>query len=452
MKKILIYSLIFILQLFNANMVNAEENKGYDLSFEQAYELMLVNSNELKSAEYGKTAARYERNSARGLFSPKVGINTTVAMLDHDIAMKVPGLGTMPLQNKNLWLGSAGVVWNVFTGGKIIAANQIANAKYGISDYRYIQKKSALMTDLIKKYYGVCLMQDVLKVREEVLTLTEKHLSDAIKYEQQGLIAKSERLHAEVAKAKAERDYKAAKKDLNVANSALYRLIKADGVNADNIAINPQSRLFMSNNDLPDIKNVQTAILDNSPLLKQAKAKTKITKAVYNSKKADYLPMVSVGAYDIFGADSLSNLVPRMALAATANMTVFDGFSRYNNLKAAKAVNMQAKIDVDVLENKLLTYSEKLYSDILKAKEQYESTDKSIESAKEALRITTLSFKEGFSPSLSVTDAQTALSGEKIARLKAMYDYDVSLAQLIELCGDTDEIFDYINNSVTERL
>jgi len=141
-----------------------------------------------------------------------------------------------------------------------------------------------------KKYYGVCLMQDVLKVREEVLTLTEKHLSDAIKYEQQGLIAKSERLHAEVAKAKAERDYKAAKKDLNVANSALYRLIKADGVNADNIAINPQSRLFMSKNDLPEIKNIQTAILENSPLLKQAKAKTKIAKAIYNSKKADYMP------------------------------------------------------------------------------------------------------------------------------------------------------------------
>jgi len=451
MKKIFIYSLIILSLVVLQAKAFAEDNNEYNLTFEQAYELMLVNSNELKSAEYGKTAAKYERNSARGLFAPKIGVNTSVAMLNHDIAMKVPMLGTLPLQNKNLWFGSAGVVWNVFTGGKIIAANQIANAKYGISDFRLLQKKSALMADLIKKYYGVCFAEDVLKVRQEVLDLTQKHLEDALKYEKEGLIAKSERLHAEVAVAKAERDFKASQKDLQIANSALTRLIKDNSVKEE-LIVNPQSRLFMSNSELPSIAEIQKEILENNPLLKQAKEKTKITKAAYNAKKAEYMPIVSVGAYDIFGADSLSNLVPRMALAASANMTVFDGFSRYNNLKAAKAVHMQANTDIDVLSDNLLTYSEKLYNDVLKAKEQYESTDKSIESATEALRITTLSFKEGFTQSLSVTDAQTALSGEKIARLQAMYNYDTALAQLIELCGTPDEIFEYINNSVTEKL
>lgn len=451
MNKFLTYSLIFLLFLFCPNQVYAEEMKNYTISFEQAYELMLVNSNELKSAHLSKTAAKYERNSARGLFAPKVAVNTTVAMLDHDIAIKIPQMGKLPLQNKNLWLGSAGVVWNIFTGGKIIAANQIANAKYDISDHKYIQKKSELTADLIKKYYGVCLMQDVLKVRAEVLTLAELHLQDALKYEKEGFIAKSERLHAEVAKAKAERDYKAAKRDLQVANSALLRLINSD-IDTSDIEINPQSRLFMSKTELPDIQDIQKVIIENNPIIKQAKAKSKITKAIYNSQKAEYMPTVTVGAYDIFGADSLSTLVPRMAFAATANMTVFDGFSRLNNLKSAKTSYLQTNTDILVLKNQLLTYSEKLYSDVQKAKEQYESTDISIESAKEALRITTLSFKEGYSSSLSVTDAQTALSGEKIARLNALYDYDTSLIKLIELCGDTDEIFDYINNSVTERL
>ena len=99
-----------------------------------------------------------------------------------------------------------------------------------------------------------------------------------------------------------------------------------------------------------------------------------------------------------------------------------------------------------------MTYADKLYNELLKAKEQYESTDSSIKSAEEAVRVTTLSFKEGFSTSLSVTDAQVALSAEKIDRLNALYKFDIALIELLRLEGQTGKIFEYINNSETEQL
>ena len=108
MKKVTIIFLLFYIFIFGVNAIAQEVQDSYDMSFEQAYELMFVNNNSLKAAMKAKDVARHQKNAALGLYSPKVGINTTVAMLDHDIAMHVnmaplaPVTKTMTLQNKNL--------------------------------------------------------------------------------------------------------------------------------------------------------------------------------------------------------------------------------------------------------------------------------------------------------------------------------------------------------------
>ena len=85
-----------------------------------------------------------------------------------------------------------------------------------------------------------------------------------------------------------------------------------------------------------------------------------------------------------------------------------------------------------------------------KNKEQYESSNSSINNAQEALRTATLAFKEGFGTSLQVTDAQMMLSKVKMERLKSLYDYDVTLTDLLKTNGDTNEILNYIITSKTE--
>lgn len=151
-------------------------------------------------------------------------------------------------------------------------------------------------------------------------------------------------------------------------------------------------------------------------------------------------------------SDDLTQLAPRWALGGTVNFTVFDGLSRYNNLKAAKAVKEQTEFEIEDAKEGIELLVNKYYQELLKYQEQYESTDKSIERAQEALRVSKLSFKEGLSTSLSVTDAQSALAAVKIARLSSVYNYDVTLAELISLQGRAGEIVEYIKNSKTEKL
>lgn len=447
--------------MFGNSIVNATETKyagieKIDLSFEQAYELMLVNNNALKASTEAIKQSKYEKNAALGEFFPKIGLNTSYVHFDNpiNVTTTVPMMGSLTtnLQQENLFTASGGVVWNIFTGGKILALNSAARAKYEATNEKYRAVKDELTVELVKRYYGLRLARDVVEVRAQYRDGVKKHLEDAKKLEKAGLIAKSERLHAEVAYEQAERNFKASVRDANVLEEGLKNLIKEESVDLKNVSINPQSLLFMYNKDFKSLEELKKLAMENNPMLKQVEAKKKIANAKFRGEVANYSPTLTLFAYDIFGANDLSHQVPRWAVGGSVNFMVFDGFSRYNKVRAADAGRNQVKYEIIDAQYNIESLVTKQYQELMKYSEQYKSTDKSIESAQEALRTANLGFREGLKTSLDVIDAQLALSGVKIERLKALYDYDLTMSEILKTTGNTSEILEYISNSDIECL
>lgn len=429
----------------------------YELSFEQAYELMFANNNALKASHEEVEVKRHEKNAAIGHFFPKVGLNTTYLHFGEDIALtanlpKPLGSQSLTLQNENLWFASAGAVWNVFTGGKILALNSAARAKLAGANQKHRQIANELTVELVKRYYGLRFAKDVCVVRKQVYDGIKKHLEYAILLEKAGIIPKSERLHAEVAFANAQRELSAANRDVAVIEEGLKTLIKDETVNLDGVSINPSSQLFVYKDEIPKLEELKKTAMENNPQLKQIEAKTEVVKAHYRSEVANYSPMVSLFAYDIFTQSNLSHGIPRFAVGASANWLLFDGLTRENNIKAASSMKKQVAYETIDAQNNIESLVVKQYQELYKYQEQYESTNTSIDNAKEALRVTELGFKEGISSSLSVIDAQMALSKVKIERLNAVYNYDLTLTDLLKTTGKSDDIFTYINNSRKEGL
>ena len=459
---------LFLLMCLNLNCIcaRADEVKTatiqkIGLSFEQAYELMMANNNSIKACLEEINAKKYEKKAAKGAYFPKIGVNSTYAHFDGNITVNSPpvsvGAMTIPvpeilLQNQNLWAASAGATWNIFTGGKITAMNSAARAQLEGSNNKYKVLTDELTVELVKRYYGLKFAQDVATVRKQVLDTTKKHLEDAKKLEAEGVIPKSERLHADVAYRQAERDYNSSLRDIDIVQEGLKTLIKADNVDLDNVEVSPSSSLFVYNKDFDKLNEFKEIALRNNPNLKQMDVKKKLAQANYKSQVANYAPTVSLFAYDILGSSDLSYQIPRYAVGAMANWTLFDGFSRYNNMKAADCVRKQVKYETIDAKNNINSLVTKNYEELLKYKEQYESTNKSIESAQEALRTSTLAFEEGLGTSLSVTDSQTALSDVKIQRLNAVYNYDIVLTSLLSTNGKAEDILEYIKNSSKEQL
>lgn len=425
-----------------------------DLSFEQAYELMLENNNSLKAHNEIIKQAKFEKNAALGEFSPKVVMNSTylhfskdMNLTTYDKIMGRPVAITSHIQDKNLFTFGGGVVWNIFTGGKLLSNHAAARAKYEATNAKYRDIKDNLTVELVKRYYGLRLARDVAEVRRQTAECIEKHVKDARLLEKEGVISKAERLHAEVAYADAERDYKASLRDINIVEEGLKTLIKAQDVDLKEVRIEPASLLFVYDETAVDVDAMKVNALTNNPKLKQLAEKRKIMNAKYHAKVADYMPTVSLFAMDIAAASNLSETIPRGAIGGSANMILFDGFARTNNVHAAKAERKSVDYEIEDARYNIECLVTKQYQELMKYKENYDSAVKSLETAEESLRVANLSFKEGFGTSLQVTDAQMMLLKVKIERLNSIYNYDVTLADLLKTNGDTDEILNYISNS-----
>lgn len=462
MKKIL--SLFFIAGILLVQPVfSAEVKKGgierVDLTFEQAYELMLENNNKLKAYNELIKQMKFEKRSALGQFSPKVVLNATYIHFDDNLTltssgkvMAIPFSANTLIQDQNVFTAGGAVVWNIFTGGKLLSNHAAARAKLEASNEKYREVQDELTLELVKRYYGLRMARDVVEVRKQVADGIGKHLKDAKLLEKEGIISKSERLHAEVAYADAMRDYKASLRDANVIEEGLKTLIKAQDANLKDVCIQPNSLLFVYDDSTIDIVAMKENVKANNPQLKQLRAKKKALNAKYHAKMANYSPTLSLFAYDVAAASHLSEAFPRAAIGGTANWLLFDGFSRYNDVKAANSERKMVDFEISDAEYNLESLVVKQYQELMKYKEQYDSSSKSIENAQEALRTSSLAFKEGFGTSLQVTDAQMMLSKVKIERLNSIYNYDITLADLLKTNGDTKAILNYVSNSKTEKF
>jgi len=96
-----------------------------------------------------------------------------------------------------------------------------------------------LTSELARYYFAVRLMDQVLNIRTEVKNALAQHLFQARRLQEEGFIARTEFLHAQVAQAQADRELKASRRDLDLSRIALANILASDEV------VNPSTRLFL---------------------------------------------------------------------------------------------------------------------------------------------------------------------------------------------------------------
>ncbi|HUN02449.1 MAG TPA: TolC family protein, partial [Niabella sp.] len=75
--------------------------------------------------------------------------------------------------------------------GKIKAANKAASIEEKEAIEQINQKKAELISELAERYFGLKLALEAVTVRQEVYDAMQRHLEEAKKMEQQGLIARA---------------------------------------------------------------------------------------------------------------------------------------------------------------------------------------------------------------------------------------------------------------------
>lgn len=457
------------------------QEQGRTLSLEEALEMTLSDNPAIRAAEFNRRAAQQERRAAIGLRMPQIGITGSYAYLGKDIEIDlnnmkapvqnlagqilqsgmipsdyIPSISQMlsgamaaswalPLQDRSLGFVGGDVTVPLWMGGKINAANRAARINEQTARSQGIQQRNALVSELVERYYGLALARQVVVVRQQVVDGVRKHLEDAAALEAQGMISRSEKLYVEFKMSEAERDLQNAQSQVETIAAALNSTIGQ----TDNYQ--PVTAMFILERIEP-LDHFRTLAAERNPLLDQVDQKRRLAYEGVRAQRSSFLPQVVAMGGMSFYDYQVSKVLPRWAVGVGVNFKLFDGLNREYKYSATKQTVRRVEALQDKAGNDISVLVEKLYNQMENYRTQMASIEASLAFAEEYLKTKNAAFLEGMSSSTDLIDAELNLAKVKTERIEAAYRYDVSLAQLLEAAGISDEFTAYMRRQDARRI
>ncbi|WP_318460089.1 TolC family protein [Photobacterium leiognathi] len=444
------------------------------IAFSDAWHTVVTKNDGLAAKRANVEQAEHMQDAASDLYLPTVTVGANYTRLDQDVKLSPSDLfGSMPasqnaelqkvigriisnnpeiasfagqlnnaftstIADRDVLTSSVRAIWPIFTGGRISAAQDIAQGKTQEAKYMLAMMQQAKFEDLSRFYFGVVLAEKVVETRKEVEAGLKRHYEHAVKLQQQGQIAKVERLQAESAYDKAKVDTQKSVRDLEIAQVALTKLLQQSSTTV------PTTKLFI-NSSLPPMSSFINKTLASYPGLHILDAKRKQADGLIDVEKGKYYPEVYLyGDYNLYESDSLAaKMAPDWAVGIGVSVPLIDSSGRSGKVKAAHSMVTQVNHLRAQAEQDLSVLVEKTYREANQALEEYNGLKSSLALAKENIRLREKAFSQGLSTSLDVVDAELYLSAVKTQRLAAAYQYVMCLTRLLAISGEMNTFNNY---------
>lgn len=435
------------------------------VSFNDAWHTVVTKNDGLAADRASVEQAQYMQDAAKDLYFPKVTVGANYTRLDHDIKLspadvfsstsasntdigkvinniisnsQLNSALTSNISDRDVFTSSIRAIWPIFTGGRINAAQDIAQGKTDQAKYMLAMQQQAKFEDLSRFYFGVVLANNVLQTRTEVATGLKHHYQDAVKLEQQGQIARVERLQAQAAYDKAKVEQQKSLRDLEIAQVALTQLLK------QSTPAMPSTGLFI-NNSLPPMSAFVDKTLATYPGLHILDAKRKQAGGLIEVEQGKYYPEVYLyGDYNLHDSGSLAaKMAPDWAVGVGVSVPLIDNSGRSGKLSAAHSMVTQVNHLQAQAQQDLTVLVEKTYREAKQALEEYNGLASSLALANENSLLREKAFGQGLSTSLDVVDAELFVASIKTQRLAAAYQYVACLTRLLAISGEMNTFKNY---------
>ncbi|MBN2638315.1 MAG: TolC family protein [Bacteroidales bacterium] len=330
----------------------------------------------------------------------------------------------------------------IYTGGKINAGIRYAKADLNQSEQELQQIKNQVIRETIKNYYSVVLMKEVVKTRENVVSGMKKHLSQAEKAFQIGLIPSQDVLRAQVAVANAEQALEDDQNKLKLAKLALNTNMGKDMYSA----IEPADNLHFFK--MPtDLTNFQNEALNQQPVLKIIDQKKIMIDQKKVKDRSAFLPQIAAfGTYSAFNKDN-PIAIPPFIVGVQAKINLFSGLKKFNQLKATQHMENQVKSAKNYAAEQIKLWVNKSYLNAIANQNKYQRLKPTVELSERSLHITEKRFQEGLSKSIDVIDSYLLNEKIELEELHALYDYYISLSDLYMATGHTKKAVELLQLS-----
>jgi outer membrane protein TolC len=295
------------------------------------------------------------------------------------------------------------------------------------------------------QFYQVLLNKQLIDVQEESVRLLESQLKDQQNRFEAGTVPRFNVLQAEVALANQQPALITAQNNLRIAQLQLAKTIGLDfnPVRGDQPPLEVRGELSFEPREIP-LTNAIELGKARRPFLKQQRANVLIQLQQVQGAYAGYQPILNLnGGYEWASSpfsDSIGDVDKGWFFGLTGSWPIFDGLQTYGQVKQQRALLSEARITYDDAVRQVELEIQQAYSNLEQDRQLVAATSKTVEQAREALRLASARLGVGAGVQLDVLNAQVALTQAQSTRLQALSSYNSDQAEF-DRATATDTVY-----------
>ncbi len=367
----------------------------------------------------------------RGGMLPEFSANAGASWLDEGRRFSFQG-GQKP--NSTTWQGNIQMDQAIFKGGKNLAA--LAGEDYLLEaiQYQYENIKNQVAFEVYQAYYKVLLDRELLKVREEAVSLLQDELGRAQKKFAVGSVSNFDVIRAQVALANAKTPLIRAQNSVSLSLEDLKRVLNID-LDREVLAGRITDSLVHTWDTYPLEEAVRRAKEGNPELQRLEKVK-KASERGIDFQRADFLPALSLSVnYGVERTAFVPTNFEGWQAGVNLKWKLFDSFQTISRVEQAQSQFKDANLALEKarLDNDIEV--RRSSASAVEARELVDVATKVVEQAQESFRLSQNRFDVGSATQLDVLADRLALTEARSNSAEALYSHNMAEVQLRRSIG-----------------
>lgn len=411
------------------------------LTLEEAINTALANNQIIIQANLGIDLATARYQETKSAFSPQFAVSETAGRQYAD-SYQTKAYNFTSSQWQKVYTNEM-LQYNydtklslqlpLYTGRRLEANREQAVRNIEQTKANALRTRQSLILDTITAYFALLQSHNALDLARQSYEQMQAHIKNAALNYDNGIVAKSDVLRAEVELAAAEQNLAKAENNVELAKTTLCNIMGVD-LHTDFRVNNTLSATY----PLQDLDRYLATARQVRPELAAMNAQVGGAKAAITSAQSGNLPTLNLtGAYDWKG-----NAFPpgdaSWSIMLTANWNAFDGgITASRETQAQKNLSITQSQRRQLIDNITLEVTQ-AYFNVQDAAKRLATAQKAATKADEDFRIAQLRYKSGLSTNVEVLDSHVAFLNAKNNLIQTQFDYHTSYARLLKAAGTLD--------------
>ena len=322
----------------------------------------------------------------------------------------------------------------LFTGGSIWNGYSISRKAREIATQQLKSTEQNILINVTSAYFGVLFARSTVQVSQDALKSAEKNLEQVNQFFNAGKASRFDVLRAEVQVANFKPTLVSAKNSYILAESQLRSILglkqESELVFIDDLEFIDDPLLTAELDQLVEIA------LASRPEIYMINSQKDIAQYQLNLARASYMPSLFFSSnyqyqgmrddLDFTGDDFYKSFNSTLSLS----IPIFSGWKNSSKIQQARIGIKESNYQEESLVNGIQFEVKAAFYRMKETWENVLTQQKTIEQAKEALRLANLMYAEGASTQLDVLNANLALNQARMNHQKSLFDYNVALASI----------------------